>query len=328
MLRVVVGRLAGGVVLTLVLTLLAYLVIATIPVEPDVNVRKQFGLDQPLLDQWGTFAWELGTEGSLGTSLSLVAPVSVNAIIGGALPATASLVLGGFVVTLLLAFPLGIVSALRRRSLLDRGILFFTVVGIVMHPFVVGLALKAVLAVRLGVAPEGNYCSLTGESPFFADGSYGGTCGGVVDWLSHLWLPWLTFAFFFLPIYTRIIRARMVENLGEQYVLTARAKGASERQVITRHVARNALGPVAAMLAVDVGTIVVAAIYIETVFGLNGIGLLVARNLSGASGYDRNILVGVVVVVALTITFANLLSDLVLRALDPRVRLGGAGSER
>lgn len=335
------GRLAGGAVLVLVLSLLSYLVFATIPLDPvgfvigsgapeeqKQEVRRQLGLDQPLLDQWGSFVWEFGSEGSLGNNLSVVVPRSVNSILGDALPATASLVLGGFVLTLLLAFPLGILSALRRGTLIDRGILFFTIVGIVLHPFVVGLALKALVAVQWNLAPESTYCPLRGEAPLVEDGRYVRVCGGPTDWLHHMLLPWITFALFFLPLYTRIIRTRMVENLGEQYVLTARAKGASERRIVTRHVARNALGPLTAMIAVDVGTIVIASIYVETVFGLNGIGLLVANNLTGAQGYDRNVLVGVVVLVALTITLANLLSDLTIRSLDPRVRLEGTGNRR
>lgn len=336
MLRAMAGRLGGGLLLVLVLTLLTYLVFATIPINvvlPEISgderraaARRQLGLDQPLLEQWGTFVWRLGSEGELGSTLSVFNPVSVNSILADALPVTASLVLGGFLLTLLVAVPLGFLSALRRRSPIDRGILLFTVVGIVMHPFVVGLALKWLFAERWGVAPDGAYCPLRGQTPII-DLTQGliGTCGGFADWISHLWLPWLTFALFFLPLYTRIVRARVVENLGELYVLTARAKGASERQVVTRHVARNALGPIAAMLAVDVGTIVVAAIYVETVFGLNGVGLLVVQNISGQFGYDRNVLVGVVVVVALTIAFANVAADLVVRRLDPRVRLGHGG---
>jgi len=337
-LRTLAGRLVGGVVLVLLLTLMAYVVYAVIPLnatgfstppewtpERAAAARERLGLDDPVLDQWGRFVRNLGTEGSLGTTLSLYREGDpVRAVLERALPATLSLALGGFAITLLLAFPLGVLSAIRRRTLLDRGILFFTVVGIVLHPFVVGLLLKGLLAERWNIAPDGSYCPLRGETQLFSSQGVTGTCGGLVDWASHLWLPWLTFAIFFLPIYTRLIRARVVENLGELYVVTARAKGASERQIVTGHVARNALGPLAALVAIDIGTLVVAAIYIETIFGLNGIGALVVQNLSGQVPYDRNILVGVVVLVAVAITFANLLADFTLRGLDPRVRLGRA----
>lgn len=337
MTRVLAGRLAGGVVLILVLSLMSFLMYTLIPLnasglstpsgwtaEETAAARQRLGLEDPVLAQWGRYVGDLAREGNFGTTLSLYAQQPVRPILTGALPATLSLVLGGLALTLVVALPLGFLSAVRRRSLLDRGILFFTVIGIVLHPFVVGLLLKGLLADRWDIAPDRGYCPLRGEAPIFGSQGVTGSCGGLIDWVSHLWLPWLTFAIFFLPIYTRLVRARVVENLGEQYVLTARAKGASERRIVTRHVARNALGPVAALVAIDIGTAVVAAIYIETIFGLDGIGQLVVSNLSGQFGYDRNILVGVVILVAVAITLANLAADTTIRGLDPRVRIGRA----
>lgn len=340
MLRLFVGRFVGWVVLVLVLTLLTYVIFATIPLnavglstpegwtpEQAAEARQRLGLDQPVLQQWGSFVWDLGTEGSLGHTLNIRGiEYPINDVLWSRLPATVSLAVGGLVLTLLLAVPLGMLSAMRRRSLLDRGVLFFVTIGIVLHPFAVGLALKHVFSDRLGLAPADTYCPLTSETQLYDYRGVTGTCGGLVDWAHHLWLPWLTFALFFLPIYARLVRARSLESLGELYVLTARAKGASEARVVTRHVSRNALGPVAAMVAVDAGTIIVAAIYVETVFGLNGIGLLVVNNLSGQYGTDRNVMVGVVVLTALVVTVANLFADLSIRRLDPRVRLGRAAS--
>lgn len=334
-LAAVLGRLAGGVVLILMLTFLAYFVFAAIPVDPAAyavpadapaearaQAREQLGLDRPIVEQWGAFVWSLGTQASLGDNLALAGHPRepVNAILARSIPATASLAAGGFAIALLLATPLGVISALRLGRPVDRLILGFTVVGVVLHPFVVGLVLKGVVAGRWGLAPDGGYCPLSGKNLHFTEEGERVVCGGPGDWLSHSWLPWLTFALFFVPIYTRVIRAAVATTLGEPYVRTARAKGVSERRIVTGHVGRNAAGPVIALLAVDLGAIVVAAIYVETVFGLDGIGLLVARNLSGAEGYDRNVLVGVVVLVALTITLANLLADLAMRALDPRAR--------
>jgi len=327
--RLVAGRVVAGIVLTLLLTLLTYVVFFRIPVDPvsyilneptpeqRAELRQQLGLDEPLLNQWGRFAWRLGTEGDLGTSLLGGAPV--NSILRGSLPATVSLVLGGFVLTLLLAFPLGMLSALRAGSLLDRGIFGFTVIAMVLHPFLVGLVLRSG-AERLEIAPGGGYCPLRGQTQEFGPSGATGFCGGLADWSHHMALPWLTFALFFLPLYTRMVRARFLDDLDQLYVRTARAKGASERRVLLGHVSRNALGPLTAMIAVDVATVVTAAIYIETIFGLPGIGRLVASNLTGARGYDLHVLVGVVVLVTIAITAANLFSDLTLRRLDPRVR--------
>jgi peptide/nickel transport system permease protein len=337
MVRALIGRVLGGIVLVLVLSFLSFAVWATIPRTANINLAlpegwseaekaaalSQLGLDRPLHEQWGDYVWGLGTRGDFGETLSLRFRYPVRSVLMDALPQTIWLAVGGFTLALLLAVPLGLLSALRPGTLLDRGILFFAVVGVVMHPFVVGLILKYVLARRLGVAPEGEYCPLRGEAPFGEPLSVFGDyrmCGGFVDWLEHMWLPWLVFALFFLPIYTRIVRTRLVETLGEQYVLTARAKGASERRIVTRHVLRTGFPPLAAIIAVDAGTIIVAAIYIETIFGFRGIGRLVVDNLSGQYGYDRTVVVGIVVFAAIGITIFSLLADVTIRSLDPRVR--------
>jgi peptide/nickel transport system permease protein len=339
MVRALAGRVVGGIVLILLLTLMSFAVWALIPrsvnltlslppgwtQEQKADALRRVGLDRPLYEQWGDYVWSLGTRGDFGDTLSLYGAggFPVRGILLDALPATLSLALGGFVLALVLAIPLGLVSALRRGTAVDRGILFFTVFGIALHPFIVGLILAKVVADKLGLAPDGGYCPLRGETEFYRVREAVTTCGGVVDWATHLWLPWVTFALFFVPIYARLIRTRLVETLGEQYVLTARAKGASERQVLARHVLRPGLAPLAAMVAVDAGTMIAAAIYVETIFSLNGIGMLVVHNLSGIFGYDRNTVVGVVVFAAIAITIANLLADMTMRGLDPRLRATG-----
>jgi peptide/nickel transport system permease protein len=337
MIRALLGRVLGGLVLVVVLSFLSFAVWSTIPRTANANLAlpegwtaaqkqaalERLGIDRPLYEQWADYAWGLTTRADFGETLSLYGGYPARPVLMAALPRTLWLAAGGFALALLLAVPLGLLSALRPGTLLDRGILFFAVVGVVMHPFVVGLILKYVLARHLGLAPEGAYCPLKGQAaygdPYDPSGDYY-TCGGFAAWLDHLWLPWLTFALFFLPIYTRIVRTRLVETLGEQYVLTARAKGASERRIVTRHVLRTGFAPLAAIIAVDAGTIIVAAIYIETIFGLGGIGTQVVHNLSGQYGYDRTIVVGIVVFAAIGITIASLLADVTIRSLDPRVR--------
>jgi peptide/nickel transport system permease protein len=337
MVRALLGRVFSGILLVLVLSFLSFAVWSTIPRTANINLAlprdwpeaqkaaalQELGLDRPLYEQWGDYVWSLGTRGDFGDTLSLAGGSPARPILMDALPRTLWLAAGGFALALLLAVPLGLLSAVRRGSLVDRGILFFAVVGVAMHPFVIGLILKYVLATRLGLAPPGEYCPVKGIAeygdPTVPWGNYH-TCGGFVAWLDHMWLPWLTFALFFLPIYTRIVRTRLVETLGEQFVMTARAKGASERRIVTRHVLRSGFAPIAAIIAVDVGTIIVAAIYIETIFGLGGIGTLVVHNLSGEFGYDRTVVVGIVVLAAMAITVANLMADVTIRSLDPRVR--------
>ena len=315
------------------LTLLTYVVFFRVPVDPVIYIspdateqertelRDQLGLDQPVLEQWGRFAWRLGTEADLGTSL--IGGQPVNGILRDTLPPTLSLVLGGFVLTLLLAIPLGMLSAVRPRSLLDRAVLAFTVFGIILHPFIVGVISATCLPTGWTSRRRAATARCAAEETITGPGQFS-SCGGVVDWLVAMWMPWLTFALFFVPLYTRLVRAHMLDNLGQLYVLTARAKGATERRIVTRHVARPALGPVAAMLAVDIAIVVTAAIYVETVFGLGGIGQLVARNLGGAQGYDLNVLVGVVVLIAIAITTVSLVLGVAVRALDPRIRPDGS----
>jgi peptide/nickel transport system permease protein len=336
-LRVVLWRVVGAIVLVTVLTFVTYIVWWQVPVDPLIylapdataeekaQIRHELGLDEPVLERWGSFTWRLWTEGDLGNTLGLL-EVPVNDVLTSHFPPTISLVLGGFALMLALAIPLGMLSALKARSLFDRALLAVVVLGIVLHPFIVGLVLRNVFSTRLGIAPPGGYCPLRGQAQVFTAPFEYSYCGGVVDWAYHMWLPWLTFALFFLPIYTRMVRARTLDTLRQPFVLTARAKGASEQRVMMRHVARNALGPVAAMLAVDVAVIITAAIYVETVFGLPGLGTVVVNNVSGQYGYDLPTLNGIVVLMVVAITIVNLLADVTVRALDPRTRLERASA--
>lgn len=333
----VVRRLASGVLLILALTLATYLVFYTIPANPTCLVldcgpgntttpaqfaaaRHELGLDQPVLEQYGRFLWRLVRHGSFGESFTQ--RNSIGSALEQAVPATASLVLGGALLLVLLALPLGLISALRPHGLLDRGVLGVSLVGIALHPFVVGLLILH-FAGRLGIAPPfSGYCPLHGHK---AASSFWPGCGGPLDWAFSLYLPWIVFALFFLPLYTRMFRARLLETLREPYVRTARAKGASELRVLGRHVLRNGLLPILPMLAMDVGTAVTTAIYVEAIFKINGLGTLAVNALSGNAGsYDLPTIVGIVFVVACAVVVLNLIADIALVALDPRIT-GRAG---
>lgn len=332
MIRIVLARVVAGIVLILALTFMTFAIWSTVPVDPvsyiltgatpeqREMIMRDLGLDRSLASQWGDYVWRLGTSADLGTTLGSRQPV--RPILWSALGPTISLVIGGFVLMMVLAVPLGTLCARRAGSRLDRAILTFTVLGLVLHPFVVGLLLRDVFSLRLGLAPGGSYCPIRGRVDQIGASFEQTSCGGPVDWAHHLWLPWLTFALFFLPLYVRFVRSAVLDQLNALYVSAARAKGVSERRIITGHVAQNAAAPIIAMLAVDVAAIVTTAIYVETVFGLPGIGLIVAQSLGGASAYELNLILGVVVLVAFAVMILNLVADLALRALDPRVRLG------
>ena len=148
---------------------------------------------------------------------------------------TLSLVIGGTILFLLIAFPIGILTALRPRSLMDKGMMALILVGVSAHPVWIGLMLSYFFGVRLDAFPVADYCR------FNFDESTPERCGGPTDWAYHLVLPWITFALLFAALYARMIRANMLEQMDEDYVRTARAKGAGNSRVMRRHVLPNAL---------------------------------------------------------------------------------------
>jgi len=234
---------------------------------------------------------------------------------------------------LLVAVPLGTFAATRPRSFVDRLSLALGVAAISTHPLVVGLLLQLFVGNRWKLLPASGYCTVSKPSPqLVAEAARTAPtgsqlpCGGVGQWAWHLLLPWLTFALFFVALYMRIVRARMLEVLEEPWVRTARAKGASELRVIRAHALRNAIAPVVTMVAMDAGTAIGVAMYVETVFGLPGLGRTMIRALAGLQGYDLPVILAITLVAAAAIIVLNLIADLVLLAVDPTVaRRGGRG---
>ena len=160
---------------------------------------------------------------------------------------TASLVFGGAVLWMIIGLSVGIFSALKPRSLIDRAAMVFVLIGVSAHPVWIGLIFSYFFGVKLGWTPIANYAN------FFGAPADSGLPGGPWQWFYHLILPWCTFAILFAALYVRMIRANVMETLNEDYVRTARAKGAPERQVLCSHVLRNALLPVVTMLGMDIG---------------------------------------------------------------------------
>jgi hypothetical protein len=218
---------------------------------------------------------------------------------------------------MLLALPLGCVAALRPRSPADRGLLAVSVIGLAIHPFVLGITIRDFFGSEFHIF-DFSYCPLTGTSRLSG-------CGGPADWAKHLIVPWCVFALFFLPLYMRMLRVRLLETFNEPWISTARAKGASETRVVLGHALRNAIGPVLPMLAVDAGTAITAAIYVETVFGLPGLGTLAVRAFSGqAGGYDLPLTAGIVTTVGAFVVLLNIGADVAGAWIDPRTRTRAA----
>jgi peptide/nickel transport system permease protein len=251
--------------------------------------------------------------GAMGESISVRR--TVNDILKQAAPVTVSLVLGGAVIWLLLAFPIGILSALWPRSLIDRITMIFVLIGISVHPVWLGLVFSYFFGFKLGITPIGGYCELWSPAT---------SCGGPVQWAYHMILPWLTFALLFTALYVRMIRATVLEAMHEDYVRTARAKGASEWRIVRSHVLRNAMLPIVTMLGMDIGLAFGGALFVETVYGLPGLGRIAYQALARR---DLPVLVGITMWTTLAIVVFNLLIDIVYACVDPRVTVGAAPSE-
>jgi peptide/nickel transport system permease protein len=318
--RYFIRRLLWACVLFIAVTLITFVIFFVIPTNPARQVcgqratptcieraRHFLGLDKPMLVQYGGFLDRLVIHQSLGRSFTNRQDVTQQVL--QAAPVTGSLVFGGAVLWLLISIPIGVFSALRPRSLLDRITMVAVLVGISATPVWTGLLAAYFLGFKLHLFPITGYCD------FF---SPTGGCGGPVQWAYHLVLPWGTFAILFAAIYTRMIRAYTMETLTEDYVRTARAKGAPESRVLRSHVLRNAMLPVVTILGMDIGLALGGAFFTETVYGLPGLGKLAVGSIAN---FDLPTTQGVVVFATLCIIVFNLLVDTLYAWIDPRIRL-------
>jgi peptide/nickel transport system permease protein len=275
-----------------------------------LTATEKLGLDKPVLVQYFKYLDRLVVHQDLGTSYAT--GQSINQKIKMAAPVTASLVFGGAVLWMIIGLSVGIYSALRPRSLIDRAAMVFVLIGVSAHPVWIGLILSYAFGVRWHITPIADYANFFGAAP----GS--GDPGGPAQWAYHMILPWMTFALLFAALYVRMIRANVMETLNEDYVRTARAKGAPEQRILFAHVLRNALLPVVTMLGMDIGVALGGAIFTETVFQLPGLGRTVVVALGND---DLAIVEGVVVFATIAILFFNLIVDLMYAWIDPRIRL-------
>ncbi len=323
MLHYLIGRLLWAGVLFLTMTLVTYVLFFVVPSDPtqigrgqfseEFEIRDAYTLHGPFYEEWARFVWGIVAHGELGFSFANRRPVSE--LILDAAPVTASLIIGGAILWMLIAIPLGVLSGLRPRSLHDRAGMVFVLIGISTHPVWLGLILRYVFSARLGWAPAGGYCDLIDPRTL---------CGGPRPWFSHLIVPWFTFALLFAALYVRMIRASVMETMHEDYIRTAHAKGAPRWLVLRRHVLRNAMLPVVAMLSVDMSVAIAGpvggAVFVERVFALPGLGSLALTSLPRR---DVPVIVGVVMSVMIAVLVLNLIADLIYSVIDPRVRATG-----
>jgi len=322
MLQYLIRRLLWACVLFLAVTLVTYVIFFLVPASPARlaagqsatpervrEVEKFLGLDDPVYIQYANFLKRLVFEGSLGQSF--INRQSVNEEIFRAAPITASLVFGGIIMVLLVAIPLGILSALRPRSLLDRAAMTYVLIGISLPSFWIGLVLSYVIGFKLGLTPIAGYCEVFSVPE-------ASVCGGFTDWAYRMVLPWATLSIVVAGTYVRFVRAEVMETMNQDYVRTARAKGAPERQVMRSHILRNAMLPVVTMIGMDIGILLGGSIFIETVFGLPGLG---GTAFESIGRYDLPTLQGVVIFGAIAIIVFTLIVDLLYAWIDPRIRL-------
>jgi peptide/nickel transport system permease protein len=227
-----------------------------------------------------------------------------------AAPVTATLIFGAVIVWLLMSIPIGVLSALRPRSLLDRATMIFVLIGISTHPIWIGLMFAYFFGYRLHLTPITGYADFINPPP--------GEPGGPVQWAYHMILPWITISILYAALYARMVRANVLETMNEDYVRTARAKGAPESRVLRSHILRNALLPIVTMLGMDIGLGLGGAVFTETIYSLPGLG---RTSIQALNNYDTPTVQGVIVFATTAVILFNLIVDLLYAWIDPRIRL-------
>ena len=271
------------------------------------RITHEYGLDQPLPVQYGIWMKDILLHGDFGTSFKQ--NTSVNSIMVIRIWPTVLLMGTSLIVTVLIAIPFGIYSAIKKYSALDNAGTFLSFVGYSMPTFWLGLILQLVLGVYL--------TAWSGQQIFYISGMTSPEGGGLVDLLQHLALPVITLSVISVAEFSRFQRSAMLDVLASDYLRTARAKGLSQRVVYLKHALRNALLPTVTLVALSVGLIFGGAVITETVFAWPGLGFLLADSLYKG---DYNVARALLLIGAALIVFFNLVADVAYSLVDPRVR--------
>jgi peptide/nickel transport system permease protein len=262
-------------------------------VQDIAKFKKQMGLDRPVPVQYLDFLRKVVLQGDFGNSF--VAKVSAAKLVRERLPATLELALAALILVNLVALPVGIVSAIRRYSLMDNVATFTALLGQAMPLYWFGIMLIIIFGVWLRWLP------ISGS-----------------DTLAHLVLPAITLASWILPINMRMVRSGMLDVLNQDYIRTARAKGLMERKVLIKHAFKNAAIPVITITGMQLGALLGGAVVTETVFAWPGLGRLAVDSIRMG---DYPVVQAIVVVFALFVVIGNLAADILAALIDPRIRL-------
>jgi peptide/nickel transport system permease protein len=337
LLAYIVRRLFVGIILLLVLSFVTFFLFFASPVdvtryacgknctqERREITEKALGYDDPWPVQWAKYLKGLAVgrdfpddkelqEKSPDIVTHCAAPCfgysqvngqTVNALIKDAWPVSVSLAFVALFIWVTLGILFGLLAAVTKGSLLDRGIVGVTLVVYAFPTFFVGIFLLKYVSIKWGWIPFPQYETI-------ADGGIGG-------WLTNLLLPATTLALFYLAGYVRITRAFVLESLSEDYIRTAKAKGLKQRTVLMKHALRAALTPLVTMIGLDFASLLAGAIITESVFSFHGLGALAVRaNVS----YDLPTLIGLLLLAGAFVILANIVVDVLYAYIDPRVRL-------
>jgi len=284
------------------------------------QLREEFHLNEPLPVQLWYFLRD-AVQGDLGYSYVLKRPVTE--LIGERLPATIELAVGALLFSLIVALPIGVISAVKQNSLLDRLSMSTAFLGISMPGFWLGIILILIFAVRLHWLPVqgrvGLDADLEQRTGFFVlDSLLTGNTKALVSSLKHLTLPSITLGAPVAAVIARVLRSSMLETLRSDYVTLARSKGAAEWLVILKHALRNAMIPTVTVVGLQIGILLGGNMVIETVFSWPGLGRMVVKAI-----FDRDfpLIQGAVMIYAFTFVMANLLVDILYTYLNPRIKL-------
>jgi len=264
------------------------------------DVRKQWGFDKPIYDQYATTMDKIFT----GKVISYTQQVNVMSEIKRDLPATLSLAIGAGVIWLSLGIVFGVVSALTAGRFLDRTLTVLALVGVSTPVFFIGAMMLYYLGYKWHLFPLGGYVPLT-KDPW--------------QWFTHLLMPWFALSILFIGVYSRVLRSTMLDTLNEDYVRAAKAKGVTRRKVLIHHALRNSLIPVIALFGLDFTAVIGGgAILTESVFGLHGVGQYAADSIFRL---DIPPLLVITMLTAFTVVVLSALMDVLYAFLDPRIRL-------
>ena len=326
--RFLIKRLLSAVLTLFAVSVLSFLMFFALPRDPVTGmcpkncnperlerVRQELGLRDPKVEQYVAYMKGIFVGRDLGSAqggrcdapclgYSYVNSEAVTDTLARVLPVTLSIVIPAAVLWLALGVGLGMISALKRGTWVDRLAIGFSLTGASLQLYFTGAVLLIVFVYQLKILPTPHYTSIFDDP---------------LDWARGLVLAWVALAFLFSAIYARLARAQMLETLSEDFVRTARAKGLVKRKVYGRHALRAAITPLVTIAGLDVGAALGGTVITETTFGIQGLGRTAVYAVRGG---DLPMIMATVLISAVFVVLANVVVDLLYAAVDPRVRLG------